>query len=77
LLRDVARLVRLRPVDLRLHFRLGFRRRAAAAAFAQNVRAHPLGFVHLNGARVGLLFRHADLDQSIQNFFALYFQLAC
>lgn len=73
---DVPRLVCLRPVDLRLGLGLGLRRRGAAAAPAQDMSAHTLGFVRLDGTRVGLLLRHANCGQSIQNLFALNFQLA-
>jgi hypothetical protein len=69
--------VRLRPVNLRFCFGLSLHGRAAAAAFTQNVRAHTLGLIHLDGTRVGLLLGHAYLDQSIQNFPALHFQLTC
>jgi hypothetical protein len=41
------------------------------------VRAHTLGFIPFQRTGVGLLFRHADICQYIQNCFALYFQLAC
>jgi hypothetical protein len=41
------------------------------------VCAHTLGFIPFQRTGVGLLFRHADICQYIQNRFALYFQLAC
>jgi hypothetical protein len=70
----IARLMNLRPVDLRLH--LGFVPGSAGrpAASLQNVRAHTLGLVLFNRARMRLLFGHADFGQSIQNGFALDFQ---
>jgi hypothetical protein len=35
------------------------------------------GFIGLNGAGVGLLFRHTDCRQRIQNRLALHFQFTC
>lgn len=62
-----------RPVDLRLVFRLvpcwGSR-----TASLQNMGAHTLRFIRLDRAGVGLLFRYADFDQSIENGFALDLQ---
>jgi hypothetical protein len=38
---------------------------------AVEVVTHLVGFIHLDGARMRLLFGNADRDQSIQNGFAL------
>jgi hypothetical protein len=77
LLRDIARLVRLRPVDLRLHIvGMPWCGSASRPASPQDVRAHTLGFIRLDGARMRLLFGDPDRRESVQNFFALDFQLS-
>ncbi len=48
----------------------------AAAARLQNMRAHTLGFIHFDGARMRLLLRYADFRESVQNRLALDFQLS-
>jgi hypothetical protein len=72
---DVARLVHLRPVDLRLNFGLMAASRRRNAAAPEDMRADALRLMLFNRAGVRLLFSHADCRQSIQNFFALDFQL--
>jgi hypothetical protein len=72
----VARLRHPRPVDLRLGLGLVTRRPAVvAAAPLQNMRAHTLGFIHFDGARMRLLLRYADFRESVKDRLALYFQL--
>lgn len=71
----ITDVMHLRPVDLRLDLGLVPRRRARPAPALQNVGAHTLGFIRLDRARVRLLFRYADFHESIQNCFALDFQL--
>jgi hypothetical protein len=66
----------LRPVNLRLGFGLVPHRRAASTPTLQDVRAHTLGFVRLDRARVGLLLGNTDCRESIQNGPALHFQLS-
>jgi hypothetical protein len=46
-----------------------------AAAPLQNMRAHTLGFIHFDGARMRLLLRYADFRESVKDRLALYFQL--
>lgn len=65
------------PVDLRLDFGVMPSRRAAAGtAPFEDVRAHTFGFIRLNRARMRFLFRDTDCHESVQNFFALDFQLS-
>jgi hypothetical protein len=71
----------LRQVDLGLDLR--FAVRAAAALFGAGgfllpgkEFAHTLGFVDLDGTRVGLLFGDADFRQGFKNLSTLDFQLA-
>jgi len=66
--------VNLRPVNLRLDLGLVPCRTTRAAPPFQDVRAHTLGFILLDRARVGLLFGNADFRESIQNRLALNFQ---
>jgi hypothetical protein len=74
---NVADAVNLRPVDLRLRLSLMPRgSRTAAPAPPQNVGAHTLGFIRLNRARMRLLLGNPYGRESIQNFFALNFQLS-
>jgi hypothetical protein len=71
---DVARLVHLRPVNLRLGFGLmASSGRRNAAAF-EDMRADALGLMLFDGAGVRLLFCHADFGQSIENCLALDLQ---
>jgi hypothetical protein len=76
LLRNVAGLMRLRPVDLRLHIGFVPRRRAAAAPPSLNVGAHTLGFIRLDRARMGFLLGDPNCGESVENFLALNFQLS-
>jgi hypothetical protein len=60
--------------------RLGLHRRLAnraAAAPATEVAAHLLGFIGLDRTGVRLCLRDANRRQSIQDGFALDFQLPC
>lgn len=73
-LQRITRLRDLREVKLRLGLERwpGGRAPAAATQMAANL----LGFIELDGARVGLLLRDANRRKSIQDLLALYFQLA-
>jgi len=72
---DIAGLVGLRPIDLR--FDIGFvPSRRAGTACLMDVGAHTLGFIRLNRARVRFLLRDSNSRESIQDFFALDFQLS-
>jgi hypothetical protein len=74
---NIADAVHLRPVDLRLRFGLVPRSsRTAASTSLQDVCAHTLGFIRLYRARMRLLFRNTYSRESVQNFFALNFQLS-
>jgi hypothetical protein len=74
---DVADAVHLRPVDLRLRLGLVPRgSRRAAPTPLMDVGAHTLGFIRLNRARMRLLFGNPYCRESVQNFFALNFQLS-
>jgi hypothetical protein len=73
---DIAGLMGLGPVELRLN--LGFMpsRGTAAAAPLKDVGAHTLGFIRLNRARMGFLLGNSNGRESIQDFLALDFQLS-
>jgi hypothetical protein len=73
---DIADVMDLRPVDLRLGFGFMTRRKGRSAAPLQNMHTNPLGFVRLDRAGVRLFFGHANCDQSFQDFPALHLQLA-
>lgn len=73
---DVAGLVGLRPVDFGLHIGLMPRCRTAPTPTLQDVRAHTVGFLGLDGARMRFLLGNPYCRESVQNFLALNFQLS-
>lgn len=73
--RDVSRLGCLGEIDPSAGIGGGGRTRVGRATI--DVASHKLGFARFNRARMGLFFCHAHSRQSIQNGFALHFQLAC
>jgi hypothetical protein len=40
------------------------------------MRTHTLGFIHFDGARMGLLLGNAYFRESVKNRLALHFQLS-
>jgi hypothetical protein len=74
--RCVARLRHPRPVDLRLRHSLMARRgRVVPAPALQDVRAHTLGFIRLDRARMRLLLGNSDCRECVQDFLTFDFQL--
>jgi hypothetical protein len=74
--RCVARLRHPRPVDLRLRLGLMSRRsRVVSAPALQDVRAHTLGFIRLDRARMRLLLGNSDCRECVQDFLTFDFQL--
>jgi hypothetical protein len=74
---DIAGLVGLGPVDLRL--RVGFmarRRTAAGAAPSEDVGAYTLGLIDLDRARMGLFLGNSNGRESVQDFPAFNFELS-
>jgi hypothetical protein len=74
--RHITNVMHLGPVNLRLDLGLMPGRRARCAPALQNVRAHTLGFIRLDGTRVRLFLGNANFHESVQNRLALDFQLS-
>jgi len=72
----VARLGDLGKVDLRLHLARRCLLLLSGAGLGRKVLAYFFGFVLLDGARVGLLLRHAHFFQDVENCLALYLKLS-
>ena len=73
---DVAGFVGLRPIDFRLHIGLVPGCGTASTPSLQDVRADTLGFFRLDGARMRLLLGNTYGHESIEDLFALHFQLS-